>query len=48
MVDCIVSPAKAGVQKSIKRLDSGFHRTDGAGDFFKLIIIKTFRKSLTT
>ena len=28
MVACAVTPAKAGVQDSIKRMDSGFHRND--------------------
>ena len=30
MVAFTVTPAKAGVQNSIKRLDSGFHRNDAA------------------
>ena len=30
MVACTVTPAKAGVQNSMKRLDSGFHRNDAA------------------
>ena len=28
MVACTVTPAKAGVQKSLKKLESGFHRND--------------------